>query len=369
MGLAPLSELTDENIGLPILSDWIRGNLNSDGALMQVIISREQRMIGISYKANWVDNVWTPTLVSPFNTFWSYRYDFAATSMPWLYDFETLFYNLFIVSWIFSTLHELDELNQHAGSKASFLAFVGHPFYILINFPSIVSPVLLEMFKSSLAVTDFVLWTGVNTMIFLVRFFQEGVVVGPFRRMVGTLALAAPQLFSFAIAVGVTMFVVSEVENNLFAVYTSLYSSQFLALISIFDSFANGKSFSGSSSSTTNGGTSAYEASPAGYLLMYLVSALVLFLIFSQFFIAILVNAFDSATTKEAEEDALFAKPHGFTERKVFASLYKNIAFKVRAYRRAHTHTSKRTRYARTHIITRTHHHTRTSSHARTQLC
>ena len=55
----------------------------------------------------------------------------------------------------------------------------------------------------------------------------------------------------------------------------------------------------------------------------YLLSSLVLFLIFSQFFIAILVNAFDEASHKERRQDAIRARPPGFIETKKFSVWYK----------------------------------------------
>ena len=216
----------------------------------------------------------------------------------------------------------------------------------MINLPSIISPIAAEIFKSGLSVSDYVLWTSASTLVMLVRFFQTGIVVGPFRRMVGTLKLAAPQLTSFACAAGVTMYVVSEVEHNMFGVYTSI-SSIFVSFVTVFDAFANGRGFDHESS----GGTEApYNASPMGYVLMcahrsptsagslehhrhaplsadatpcvwicrYLISSLVLYLIFSQFFIAILVNAFDEAKLQEQREDAIRMRPCGFTETRKF---------------------------------------------------
>ena len=139
----------------------------------------------------------------------------------------------------------MEEVNQNSSTRAQFLAFVFRPFWIFINLPSMLSPVAAEIFKADLSVDAFVLWSGVNTLIMLVRFFQEGVVVGPFRRMVGTLSLAAPQLLSFAIAVGVVMAVCAEVENNLFGVFNEVYDTIFITFVSVFDSFANGRGFQG----------------------------------------------------------------------------------------------------------------------------
>jgi hypothetical protein len=324
IGQGTLEELTDIERGQPLLESWVDQNLRAEGALMQVIVSRAQRMIGINYKATYVDTEWTPELVQPFMTFWSFRYDYAATSMPWLYDLETLIFRIFIFSWVLCFLHEMEAVNQNSNSRNDFLAFIFRPSWLLINLPSIISPIAAEMFKSNLSVSDYVLWTGASTLVMLVRFFQTGIVVGPFRRMVGTLKLAAPQLTSFACAAGVTMYVVSEVEHNMFGVYTSL-SSIFVSFVTVFDAFANGRGFDHESS----GGTEApYNASPMGYVLMYLISSLVLYLIFSQFFIAILVNAFDEAKLQEQREDAIRMRPCGFTETRKFEASYKDYAYR-----------------------------------------
>ena len=59
--------------------------------LLQIIISRNQRMAGIGFKAAFVDQSWFPGIITTWQEIWSQRYDLEDTATFWWFLFFTMF--------------------------------------------------------------------------------------------------------------------------------------------------------------------------------------------------------------------------------------------------------------------------------------
>jgi len=59
--------------------------------LVQIIISRNQRMAGIGFKAAFVDQSWFPGIITTWQEIWSQRYDLEDTATFWWFLFFTMF--------------------------------------------------------------------------------------------------------------------------------------------------------------------------------------------------------------------------------------------------------------------------------------
>ena len=298
----------------------VRGGSDEADHLIQIVVSRDERMAGVGFKAAFVDQGWFPGVLTTWQEIWSQRYDLEHTGL--------LVAFLFFIS--FDAAHELSDVGyeiqylyktalmttrtfeglslQHrivAVFKKYFLS--GHSlFLLLIEVPSIVLPVLLELLRAtgSLTVIEFNLMVAVTLAILLARFFQEGQVIVAFQLLVLTMTKATQQLFNFMLIMVMILLVATEMHVTIFGVYTDLYDSQLHAFLGTFNAFANGLNFDNNSKDIKN--------SEVGYIFIYLFASLVLLLVLSQFFIAILVSAWDAAAEQEKELEARQALPPGF---------------------------------------------------------
>ena len=103
----------------------------------------------------------------------------------------------------------------------------------------------------------------------------------------------------------ITLVVSAEIHIIFFGVFTEDYDTHTEALFHTFDLLANGITFSAGGDYNMN--------SPIGYPLFYLFATLFLMLVLSQFFIAILVSAWDAASDIKKEQAEASKLPPGFS--------------------------------------------------------
>jgi len=306
-------------LDLQLSDDQVRGGSHLADHIIQIIISRDRRMAGVGFKASYIDDEWFPGIVRCWQEIWSQRYDQTYTTL----------FLMFVICSIIDAVHELQDIYfdfkmlylqtalhagyaQHSrlakfGAVASnFLLKGGLPFLLCVELPSLVLPMLLEIIKhtGALTVIDFNLLVSVTLSVMMARFFQEGQVIPAFRLLVMTTFQAADELWHFSVIMVVILFIATEMHVTIFGVYSSAYETYGEAMLHQFNFFSMGGEFS------TEG---EYQNSPYGYLFLYLFGQLVLFLVLSQFFIAILVSAWDDAThlKEKVKEDAYM--PPGFS--------------------------------------------------------
>ena len=306
-------------LGLQLSHVKVPGGSDQADHIIQLIISRDGRMAGVGFKASYIDDKWFPGSVRCWQEIWSQRYDQTYTSI----------FLMFIICSIIDAVHELQDIYFHfkmlyvqtalrpgyeqRSRAAKFVTIATHflakgdiVFLLFVELPSLVLPMSLEIIKhtGALTVIDFNLLVAVTLAVMLARFFQEGQVIPAFRLLVMTTFQAADELWHFSIIMAITLVIATEMHVTIFGVYTSAYETFSEALAIQFNFFAMGGEFS------TEG---EYQNAAYGYVFLYLFGQLVLFLVLSQFFIAILVSAWDEATNlkEQAKEDSYM--PPGFS--------------------------------------------------------
>jgi len=135
------------------------------GFLTQVLINRNDRMLGIENKATWLDKAASPDYVVPSQTYWSQN---LRTDM----DYRGWIVVMWLV-WLWSLLHEvcgyysrcitLWELGEEMLNPSSI-------FFLFTTF----SPVFAEMLRSELTVLQWTLWSSINQGILGLRCLDEG---------------------------------------------------------------------------------------------------------------------------------------------------------------------------------------------------
>jgi len=266
-------------------------DMESDGGILQIVISRDERMIGIEHWAFYKDRVWLPSATRSFQRIWSHSYQPTEEA--------TLLWYVMIVSWTGSLINELYQIYSApsvlVGPSAVLKEEIMHPYRLMIWLPSIVGPALTLLLEKYMPLSWWILWVTCNELNLSIRLFEEGTVVFAFKMMMATMRIAAPELLAFSLAILVLMAVCAEAHGTQFGVFTDSYNDMGGAALNIYDMFANGANFEADGEDL--------EHNPSAYVLLYLFITLGLFLILAQYFIAILVGAFDEAK-KQLEEEA-----------------------------------------------------------------
>ena len=328
---------------LQISPGSVRGGSSETDHLIQIIVSRDGRMAGVSFKAAFIDQIWFPEVIRTWQEIWSQRYDDAG-------------WGLFIVFVLFTTvdgLHELtdvgyefrylyrtarrrqgfDELSLlRKGALIVQVCFMqaSRLFLLLIELPSILLPITLEIlrFTGALSVINFNLCVSVTLAVMLARFFQEGQVIPAFQLFVLTIFHSTGQLINFSVIMVITILVAAEMHITVFGVYTPSYETTGEAFMQMFNHFATGKDFE------NDGGE--YDNSPFGYVVLYVFSTLLLLLVLSQTFVAILVSAWQGAADRKAEIEENASLPPGFQKRaetrSLWAQFLESVVFSVTGY-------------------------------------
>jgi len=260
----------------------VRRAIDANEAIIQlVVLTPDEHAVGIAYTASWRQKEYLPDQVETTVTYWSY---FFRPYSPFLIAA--------FVFCVFSTIHEVFEQWSiaHTLGEAARNVFLS-PFMVFIEIPTIILPWVAEGIGPLLELRVYALLVSIIELIMFLRVFQEGQVLPPFRLVVKTLIYALPQLLWFTSAMLATVMVFAGIDQQLFGRVDDNYADYGSSFISMFSVVIEG----------ANNDGPAFELSPEGANMMYVIANIFLFLIIAQFFIAILVGAFDH--TREAEND------------------------------------------------------------------
>jgi len=145
------------------------------------------------------------------------------------------------------------------------------------------------------------------------------------------------------------LMVISEMHMMIFGVYTDSYSTTGEAFMRTFQQFSIGEELDLEHD---------YKNSPYGYIFLYLFSSVALLLVLSQFFIAILVAAWDSAAELKEIELTNDQLPPGFSarddERPIWLKAAHWLVFCFTGYSIPAGTWSVRIKHAMDHLLTST---------------
>jgi len=182
-----------------------------EGFVVQVIVSRRERMLGIECRATWRDKDNEPGVVNPSQTFWTQNY-------------RDRYYHLAVLMWIFWFWSLMHELLGYYSRNLTLRALVAELFQVYTVFFafSTFSPLIGECTKMGLTLSKWSMWITINEAIMGLRCFDEGqhMLVG-LKVVVRTLKIA---LYSLASLIFLTFFmsiVVGLIYGQLFGVVDS----------------------------------------------------------------------------------------------------------------------------------------------------
>ena len=265
------------------LLHWLSYQINyNQGEFLQLIISRKERMLGVSYVAAFQNEEVFPDRIETNILIWSANY--AQTGI------ENALLLLFIVFNALDLIHEILDLRTFSKPPHARLVDIS---WFFVELPTIVLPLTSELlhYWGMIQLQQWTVWVSVIVVCMMLRFFHQGQVLHAFAHLVRTLKEAATGLFRFMTTAFIAMLIITYIHVTLFAPFTFLYKSYFEALLNVFTDFATGASFDAT--------VIEYTTQPTGYVLYFILSNVLLYLIFSQFFIAIVVSAYDAALEVE----------------------------------------------------------------------
>jgi len=272
--------------------------LESLEAVAQVVVRRESHMIRMAYAAFWIDSKCVPGCIDASRKYWSRKFSDNDLTETALIVFAILFFCL-------SVVHDFHALGSSCLSPKDVGKRLGTVYGVLFWVPSIILPWWVNVIQISQPLNALPTIIVAIELIMFVRLFAEGDALPPFRLITRTLANAWKTLFSFCIAMATTICVFGGMSAQLSGQFDGTHSPYGGAWSATFDVVVQGAPLDGDN----------FVVNPGASLLMYYVLNLFLFLILAQFFIAILVDAFDQ--TRQAEIESLKDRqlPPGFITR------------------------------------------------------
>jgi Leucine-rich repeat (LRR) protein len=314
---APLAELSDaayvETRGEE-LDEFVSSQV-LEGAIFQVVVSRGQRMLGIEYGVKQPAIEWFPQRLETSYAVWSQRFDL-------LDSWEPLFVALFAIFMILDFVHEVHEnlfeapslldveqkgeLDKKEAAKTAKKRDV--LFWLFLEGPTFLLPIVGEITRAIgfFRVNNFNVFTAVIATLMMMRFFHEGQVVEAYRGFELAIKKSALALSRFVLISAVIISLMAYIHFSLFGPFTDLYNSYQEAVLVSFSTFATGTAFDGDSFE--------YQVNGKGYVLNYVLSVTLMYLILSQFFIAIIVSAYDAANQEEERHEKEMKLMPGFIE-------------------------------------------------------
>lgn len=192
--------------------------------IAQIIISREQRMIGLECRAAWLDKKNSPGYVVPRKRYWSYnpmpdQMDEAGYIV--LVIFLCFFYIVGVAHEVLAGYSECLTIRE----LGKWLCQLSYLLFVTVN----LLPVLAEMSKPNLKLSDWILFVSCNELLLAIRAFYEGKVLGPLRLVVQTIIYATGNLVNLFVPVTAMSIIIAYVSGQLFGLETTHESTKFIA--------------------------------------------------------------------------------------------------------------------------------------------
>lgn len=274
---------------------FVEHHVDTDGFLLQLILARGDHLSGILYHAARPDKEYQPRLVETSKTFWSFNYAQNDALKP-LHWTARLFWLLSIVHRGIELLYV--QLPQSTGPRATpyqrlygLATLLHRPYFVIVEIPSIVMPVVSDLLSRWLEVSVFVVLVAVNMMFLVVRLVQEAQVFSSVRIVVQAMNYSVGPTGSFMLIAMPVLLLLAAITVLLFGVFDENYRDYIHAISNQFRVLQSG--------STKDDLMTKH--SPIGSELMFYAAAVSLFLVLSQLLIAILVGAFEATRERNRE--------------------------------------------------------------------
>ena len=289
--------------------------------IMQLIVSREQRMAGIEYHVAPRKHD-APKRVEVVPGYWSFNYQAVVV--------QTLLFYVMVLGGGFTLLHDrrlmvehfcaspdLERVAERAQDRCSLWREIAawsrrwSAYTTLIEIPSIVLPLFFELLLPFLELPTWTFWVAFTEMLLSIRMLHEGTLLPALKRLVAIIDEATPNMIALVIVLAPLTALTSLMHSQLFGLFDEGFSDPFVSLSRIVDMLT-----APPPAANTEGAVIASQRQ--GAELLFYWSTFVIRLCFGSFIVAILVGAFNKVVTNEAQqridEQRDASLPRGFVD-------------------------------------------------------
>ena len=302
--------------------EFVKRHVNSDQFLMQLIVSRRQRMAATQYRASWVDHEGAPTKLDTMATYWSANY-----SIPW--ELASLRLAL-LVALVMTFMHDrrmqrADAVRESMQSQRAKHAAVqddngelrlrGKGYVLCIELPSTFGPLALEVMRYVLDLPAWHMLVALVEMLLSVRLFHDAAaVVPPMRRLVLVFSEALPNILAYIVSLAPLAVLTAVMHNQLFGLFDDGFADVSTAITRVVRYLT-------APPPATRVEPEAFQAIGLSDGLLYYWSTFTFRLAFGAFIVAILVGAFNRVIELEKVHNERVARDMSLPPRYVDRSL------------------------------------------------
>mmetsp|Transcript_5964 Transcript_5964/g.13049 ORF Transcript_5964/g.13049 Transcript_5964/m.13049 type:complete len:768 (-) Transcript_5964:43-2346(-) len=271
---------------------YLAEKLSEAGNFMQVIVSREDRFLGMNLDGSMRGHGWDRRWVKPTVRLWSLRVDTL--------KLQTLLTAL----WL-----SIDSLIVLMGVQATVLGFRSwkwdfykhmHLRRAMTFVPALTLPILVEVFRIYMTTPLWTIFITVTEILLLIGFVVQLEIVNSIRVIVRIITKASKGVVTLTVVLVPLWFVMGLLYCQLFGVQR--YDGIAQALHDLFSIFVVGKEVEAED----------FTYGPTPYWMMYYISSVMLVLTLSQVFITILIDAYSESRTEEARLMHAWRIPEGY---------------------------------------------------------
>ena len=237
-------------------------------------------------QAHWLDAEWAPREVVPRISYWAFNY-----SQPGVERALTIVMVLFAV---LSLIHLGMDIYSQCFTRSKLIMKLTSPYFCLVELPSIFAALSVEWFRDQLSVAEWILLVAAIEVLQLVRLFEEGHVLPPFTVLVRTMEAAFYDIAMLGMAMVPALVLFALIYGQLFGVFSADFKDVPSSLSNVWARFTVGQEAMESE---------LLDYNPVGAHIMYYASCLLLYLILSQFFVAILVGTLHTSKRVKSIEE------------------------------------------------------------------
>lgn len=255
----------------------------TSGFIAQLIISRDERMLGMELNAHWLDRANAKGYVEASVTYWSYNFKTSLDGNSHLWVLVLFTYLI----CCFTMVHDATGYYMRWTSRAALLQSLQGP-RVWIKVLGGLSLVLSEACTSSMRLPTWSVWVAVNELLLAGHVFVDGKHLKPFRLIVVTITHAASTLFNVMLVLLTLTFLTSIVAGQLFGMFDPSLEMYTFGLTSTFRYLVSPPSLD----------STHMRQSESGAMLVFYWTMALIRLTLGSLTIAVLVGSFNAVRTQ-----------------------------------------------------------------------
>lgn len=291
---------------------FVRHFEQEENFMLQLIVSRDQRMAGIEYHVAALKDD-APDRVHIIPAYWSFNYANV--------QLQHLLLGIMCVAGVLTLAHDRRRMVEHFCGPVRIQRSLWDeildwrrqwgPYVVLVEIQSIVLPLVVEVLMPFLQLPTWTFWVVYTEMVLSVRLLHEGMLAPALRRLVAVLDEATPNMIALVVVLVPLSALTSLMYSQLFGLFDDGFSDPVVSLSRVVNMLT-------APPPSTNTEGEELESQERGAELLFYWSTIIIRLCFGSFIVAILVGAWNKVINTEAQAEIRAARdaslPPGYLE-------------------------------------------------------